>query len=75
MSHNGIAKIIKPMVLVSCPVRGKRVKIHWKTWKKIDLDRGCLAQWWMEWMFLHSQGLTCKARCIQYIPYKWRWMV
>ena len=34
----------------------------------IDLERGCLAQWWMEWMFLQSQGLTCRARCIQYIP-------
>ena len=77
MADDSIAKVVKPVVLVGCPViKGEKVESNISSDKAsnivvsmmIYLERGCFAQWWMEWMFLQSQGLTCKARCIQYIP-------
>ena len=78
MADDSVAKVVKPVVLVRCPVKGEKFgsnnlsdeEVNIVISMKIDLERGCFAQWWMEWMFLQSQGLTCNARCIQYIPDK-----
>ena len=56
MADNSVAKVVKPVVLVRCPVKGEKFgsnnlsdeEVNIVISMKIDLERGCFAQWWME---------------------------